>query len=50
VVEEVQEVVAPTRKALTKPVVVRPVTKVTLPVKKVTATAQPVRKIVSLKR
>lgn len=49
--EEVQEVVAPTRKALAKPVVVRPVAKVAAqPVKKVVAVAQPVRKIVSLKR
>jgi len=49
--EQEQEVVAPTRKALAKPVVVRPVAKVAAqPVKKVVAVAQPVRKIVSLKR
>jgi hypothetical protein len=50
--EEVQQVVAPTRKAPTKPVVVRPVAKVAVvqPAKKVVAVAQPVRKIVSLKR
>jgi hypothetical protein len=51
VVEEVQEVVVPTRKALAKPVVVRPVAKVAAqPAKKVVAAAQPVRKIVTLNR
>lgn len=51
VVEEVQEVVAPTRKAPTKPVVVRPVAKVVAqPVKKTVVAAQPVRKIVTLNR
>jgi hypothetical protein len=52
--EEVQEVIAPTRKALAKPVVVRPVAKVAakvaMPVKKTVAAAQPMRKIVPLKR
>ena len=48
--EEVQEVVAPTRKALAKPVVVRPVAKVAAPAKKIVAAAQPMRKIVPLKR
>ena len=50
--EEVeQEVIAPTRKALAKPVVVRPVAKVAVqPVKKVVVVAQPVRKVVPLKR
>ena len=52
--EEVQEVVVPTRKALAKPVVVRPVAKVAakvaMPVKKTVVVAQPTRKIVSLKR
>ena len=53
VVEEVpeQEVVVPTRKALAKPVVTRPVAKVAAqPAKKPVTVAQPVRKIVSLNR
>ena len=54
--EEVQqEVVAPTRKALAKSVVVKPIAKVVAkvtaqPVKKTVVVTQPVRKIVSLKR
>jgi len=51
--EEIQQVVVPTRKAPTKPVVVRPVAKaavVAQPAKKTVVAAQPVRKIVTLKR
>jgi hypothetical protein len=50
VAEEVQEVVAPVRKMVAK-VAVKPIAKVAVqPAKKTVATAQPVRKIVSLKR
>ncbi len=48
--EEVQEVIAPTKKAVGK-VVVKPVAKaIAVPAKKVVVAAQPARKIVSLKR